>query len=157
MIRKSAFALLMANLTDDSVRHIHGMNPQNLVEKIVRNRIYSCMYWKEECFGLTAESLVDKAIDLEYIGGTFGGNQQPTPFICLVLKMLQIQPEMDIVMEFIQNEEYKYVTALGCVYLRLVGTPLEIYTTLEPFYNDYRKLRKRNTSSMLFFLYIDSF
>uniref|UniRef100_A0A8C0B2Q9 Pre-mRNA-splicing factor 38B n=1 Tax=Buteo japonicus TaxID=224669 RepID=A0A8C0B2Q9_9AVES len=32
---------------------IHGTNPQYLVEKIIRTRIYESKYWKEECFGLT--------------------------------------------------------------------------------------------------------
>ena len=44
---------------------------------------------------------------LDHIGGTFGGNIKPTPFLCLMLKMLQIQPEKDIVVEFIRNEDYK--------------------------------------------------
>ena len=44
---------------------------------------------------------------LEYIGGTFGGNIKPAPFLCLVLKMLQIQPEKEIVVEFIKNDDYK--------------------------------------------------
>lgn len=30
---------------------------------------------------------------------------------------------------------------MGLFYLRLVGTSLEIYKHLEPYYNDYRKLR----------------
>jgi len=47
---------------------------QNLVEQIVRSRIYDCQYWKEHCFGLTAESLLDKAVDLRAIGGTFGAD-----------------------------------------------------------------------------------
>lgn len=46
-------------------------------------------------------------MDLKYIGGVFGGNIKPTPFLCLVLKMLQIQPEKDIVVEFIRNETFK--------------------------------------------------
>lgn len=46
---------------------------QNLVEKILRMKIYNSMYWKEHCFALTAESLVDKAVELKYVGGTFGG------------------------------------------------------------------------------------
>ena len=54
-----------------------------------------------------AELLVDKAMALDHIGGTFGGNIKPTPFLCLMLKMLQIQPEKDIVVEFIRNEDYK--------------------------------------------------
>lgn len=135
----------MANATEPFAKSIKGMNPQNLVEKILRNRIYSCRYWKEECFGLTEESLVDKAIELEYIGGTFGGNQQPTPFLCLVLKLLQLQPDLDIIEELIQNEDYKYVTALGMIYYRLIGKAVEIHKKLEPLYNDYRKLRRRKT------------
>lgn len=59
-------------------------------------------------FYFSAELLVDKAMGLEYIGGTFGGNIKPTPFLCLVLKMLQIQPEKEIVVEFIKNDDYKY-------------------------------------------------
>ena len=48
-------------------------------------------------------------MELKFIGGVFGGNIKPTPFLCLVLKMLQIQPEKDIVIEFIKNEDFKYV------------------------------------------------
>ena len=46
---------------------------------------------------------------LNYVGGVYGGNIKPTPFLCLILKMLQIQPHKDIVVEFIKNQEYKYV------------------------------------------------
>lgn len=58
-------------------------------------------------FNLKAELLVDKAMELKYIGGVYGGNIKPTPFLCLILKMLQIQPEKDIIVEFIRNEDYK--------------------------------------------------
>jgi pre-mRNA-splicing factor 38A len=53
--------------------------------------------------------LVDRAIELDHVGGASGGNNKPTEFICLVLKMLQIQPDKDIVLEFIKNEDYKCV------------------------------------------------
>ena len=132
------------NTTDPDAASVHGTNPQNLVEKILRMRIYDNVYWKEHCFALSADTLVDKAIEMQYIGGTYGGNRMPTPFICLVLKMLQIQPEKEIIVELIKNEEYKYVRALGAFYMRLVGKPLDIFQYLEPLYNDYRKLRHRN-------------
>ena len=47
----------MANVTDPLAKAIHGTNPQNLIEYITRQRIYDSQYWKEECFGLTAEGV----------------------------------------------------------------------------------------------------
>lgn len=134
----------MANRTVKDAQSIRGTNPQYLIEKIIRSRIYDARYWKEECFALSAELLVDKAMELKHVGGVFGGNIKPTPFLCLVLKMLQIQPEKDIIIEFIRQEDFKYVRALGAFYMRLVGTSLDCYKYLEPLYNDYRKLRKQN-------------
>lgn len=133
----------MANRTVKDAATVKGTNPQYLVEKIIRSRIYDSKYWKENCFALTAELLVDKAMELRFVGGVFGGNIKPTPFICLVLKMLQIQPEKDIVIEFIKNEDFKYVRALGAYYLRLTGTALDCYKYLEPLLNDYRKIRRQ--------------
>ena len=52
----------MANRTVKGAATIKGTNPQFLIEKIIRSRIYECRYWKEECFALTAELLVDKAL-----------------------------------------------------------------------------------------------
>ena len=57
----------------------------------------------------SAELVVDKAMELKFVGGVYGGNIKPTPFLCLTLKMLQIQPEKDIIVEFIKNEDFKYV------------------------------------------------
>ena len=135
----------MANVTDPLAQPIHGTNPQNLIEYITRQRIYDSQYWKEQCFGLTAADVVEKAAThLQAIGGSYGGNSKPTRFLSLILKMLQIQPEEEIVDELINNEDFKYVRALGIFYLRLTGRPAEIYEKLEPLYNDYRKLKFRN-------------
>uniref|UniRef100_A0A7S2W3S8 Pre-mRNA-splicing factor 38 n=1 Tax=Rhizochromulina marina TaxID=1034831 RepID=A0A7S2W3S8_9STRA len=131
------------NTTDPLAASVHGTNPQNLVEKITRLKIYASLFWKEFCFGLTAETLVDRAMGLQYIGGTYGGNVKPSKFLCLVLKMLQLQPEKEIIIEFIKNEDYKYVRVLGAFYLRLVGKPVDIYKYLELLYADYRKIRVR--------------
>lgn len=97
----------MANRTVKEARTIHGTNPQYLVEKIIRTRVYESKYWKEDCFALNMESLVDKCVEMRYIGGVYGGNIKPSPFICLTLKMLQIQPDEDIVLELISQEHFK--------------------------------------------------
>ncbi|PRP84884.1 pre-mRNA-splicing factor 38A [Planoprotostelium fungivorum] len=119
----------MSRKTDPTAVSIHGTNPQNLIHQIMRDRIYQSMYWKEKCFGLTAETLVDQAMKVHCYGGMFGGVRKPTAFICLVLSMLAIQPELEIVYEFINNEDYK-----------LVGKPKEIYEHLEPLYADHRRV-----------------
>jgi len=136
---------------------VHGTNPQNLIEKITRNKIYNCSYWKEHCFGLTAETIIEKAIKLECIGGTFGGIRKPTKFLCLILKMLQIQIEKEIIVEYIHNEHYKYLSVLGAMYLRLTGTPKDIYENLEPLYADYRKLRFLRIDGTYEITHVDEF
>mmetsp|Transcript_2727 Transcript_2727/g.4241 ORF Transcript_2727/g.4241 Transcript_2727/m.4241 type:complete len:556 (-) Transcript_2727:63-1730(-) len=134
----------MANVTDPLARAVHGTNPQNLIEYITRQKIYDSHYWKEECFGLSASDVTEKsATQLQTIGGSYGPNNKPTRFICLICKMLQIQPEDGIIDELISNEDFKYVRALGAFYLRLTGRPADIYSKLEPLYNDYRRLRVR--------------
>jgi pre-mRNA-splicing factor 38A len=147
----------MANRTVKDAKSVRGTNPQYLIEKIIRSRIYDCKYWKEECFALSAELLVDKAMELRYLGGVYGGNIKPTPFLCLLLKMLQIQPEKDIIVEFIKNEEFKYVRALGAMYMRLVGTSLDCYKYLEPLFNDSRKLRRQNRQGYFELVHMDEF
>lgn len=97
----------MANATVKDARSVHGTNPQFLVEKIIRERVYESLYWKEKCFGVDAENLVDLACELTELGGVIAGTVKPTNFICLSLKMLQLQPEKDIVVEFIKNEDFK--------------------------------------------------
>ena len=101
--------------------------------------------------------IVDKGIELRYIGGTYGGNIKPTPFLCLVLKLLQIQPDKDIVIEYIRQEDFKYMRALGAFYLRLIGTPLEVYKYLEPLYNDFRKLRRMDKMGNFDVIHMDEF
>lgn len=71
-------------------------------------KIYDCDYWKERCFGLSANTIIDRMIELDHIGGAYSGVFRPTPFICLVLKLLQIGPDKEIVYLFIDNDDYKY-------------------------------------------------
>ncbi len=47
----------MANRTIKEAISVKGTNPQYLVEKIIRTRIYDSKYWKEECFALTGMAM----------------------------------------------------------------------------------------------------
>ncbi|WVF69178.1 hypothetical protein IAT40_003953 [Kwoniella sp. CBS 6097] len=130
----------MANSALRGTKSVHGGNPQFLIEKVIRARIYDSLYWKEQCFALTAESIIDKAIALHSLGGVTD-RQTPTPFISLTLKLLQLQPEKEILIEYLLAEEYKYLRALAAFYIRLTFRSMEIYEILEPLMKDYRKLR----------------
>ncbi|PVU95855.1 hypothetical protein BB561_001567 [Smittium simulii] len=147
----------MANFTVKDAISIHGTDPQHLFEKIVRTRIHDSIFWKERCFGLNASGILELASELTYVGGCYGGAEKPSEFICIALKMLQIQPDKDIIYEFINQDDFKYVRILGAFYLRLVGKHTEIYSQLEPLYNDYRKIRIRNSDSSFSLSYVDEF
>jgi pre-mRNA-splicing factor 38A len=137
----------MANVTDPLIRAVMGTDPQNLMEYITRQKIYDSRFWKEECFGLTAADVLEKtATTLSCIGGTYGGNHRPSKFLCLILKLLQLQPDLDLVLEFINQDHFKYVRALGAFYLRLTARPVDIHEALEPLYSDYSKLRFRGVT-----------
>lgn len=106
-----------------------------------------------------AESIIDKAIEVRFIGGVYG-NQRPTEFLCLLLKLLQIQPEKEILVEYLRAEEFKlvqpthlsfvvdiphrYLRALAALYIRMTFRAVDVYELLEPLLKDYRKLRLRN-------------
>lgn len=139
---------------------VHGVNPLLLVEKIIRERIFESLYWKEQAFGLngkphnppcshafstnepTAATLLDRAVELTYIGGQYS-NQKPTPFLCLVFKLLQLHPQREIVLEYLNDTEFKYLRAVAALYIRLTWSAVDIFKTLEPLMTDFRKLRVR--------------
>lgn len=127
----------------DANTTVHGVNPAFLIEKITRERILDSLYYKDQCFGLTSATVLDRVMDLKYIGGTFSVGK-PTEFICLVFKLLQLAPDREIVLHYLHDEEFKYLRALAALYIRLVFSPKDIYTTLEPLLTDYRKLKVRN-------------
>ncbi|PWN21212.1 PRP38-domain-containing protein [Microstroma glucosiphilum] len=139
-------------------RSVHGTNPQFLIEKAIRSRIYDCLYWKSVCFGLSAETLVDEAaLRLPCVGGSYGGTLKPTEFLCLALKMLQLQPEEGILREYLGAKEFKYLRALTAFYIRLVCPALQVYTLLEPLLSDYRKLRYRSLDGSYRLTHMDTF
>lgn len=146
---------------------VRGVNPVTLFEKAVRDRITDSYYWKEQCFGLNTATLCDRAVELTSIGGTYGLSQKPTPFLCLAFKMLQLAPEKEVVLEYLNftdpgsdnddnledteidgevvkgRGDFKYLRALAAFYIRLTFEAAEIYKCLEPLLLDYRKLKRR--------------
>jgi pre-mRNA-splicing factor 38A len=125
-----------ANESDPLATRLSGTDPQSLLEYITRQRIYDSRYWKEECFGLTTAHVLEKAAVLTSMGGW------PHHLLCLLLKLLQLHPEHEMIRRaFCDQDEFKYVRALGALYIRLTSRPVEIYESLEPLLHDNRVLR----------------
>lgn len=67
-------------------------------------------------------------------------------------------PERPIVLEYLHQTEFKYLTALAAFYVRLTFEPAEdVYTTLEPLLGDYRKIRRRMRDGGYTLTHIDQF
>ena len=135
---------------------IHDQNPVHLLEKPVRDRIIDSYYWKEQCFAINEATLCDRAVDLTYLGGTYG-QQKPTPFLCLCMKLLQLMPTRDIILEYLHQPEFKYLSALAAFYVRLTFQAKEVYMVLEPLLADYRKLRRRTRDGGFALTFVDQF
>jgi pre-mRNA-splicing factor 38A len=59
----------MANKQMPGTATMHGTQAQFLLEKILRDKIYANRYWNEQCFGLSAETILERATNLKYYGG----------------------------------------------------------------------------------------
>jgi pre-mRNA-splicing factor 38A len=140
-------------ITDKSFVRSNGSDPQSVLPHIVRDRVYSCRYWKEYCFGLDAESILDKVRDIDAIAFCVGANNSPSVFLCLLTKLLQISPDHEIVTAYLthsagnpvndsqlQLRDLRYLRALVATYVRLVGSAVTTYRLLEPLLLDYRKV-----------------
>lgn len=124
----------------------NGLNPSTIMEKAVRDRIIDSYFYKEQCFALNEADIVDRVVDhVTFIGGTYGSSQKPTPFLCLAFKLLQLAPSDAILAEYVGmgGDEFKYLRALACFYIRLTRRAPDVYTKLEPFLEDYRKLKRK--------------
>ena len=83
------------------------------------------------------------------------GLQRPSNFLCLLQKLLQIQPEKEVIQEYLEAREFKYLQALTAFYIRLTYPAIEVYTLLEPLLEDYRKLRWRREDGGYEIVHVD--
>lgn len=63
----------------------------------------------------------------------------------------------EIALKYLEASDYKYLNAIALMYLRLILKGAEAYEQLEPFYNDNRKLRLRNSIGEFTIIYVDEF
>lgn len=133
----------------------NGLNPATIMEKAVKDRIVDSYFYKEQCFALNEADIIDRVVEhVNFIGGTHGASQKPSPFLCLAFKLLELAPSDEILQEYLSfgGEHFKYLRALACFYIRLTRQAKDVFMTLEPFLEDKRKLRRkaRTGTSLIF-------
>ncbi|KAI0967891.1 PRP38-domain-containing protein [Xylaria arbuscula] len=124
----------------------NGLNPATILEKAVRERIVESYFYKEQCFGVNEADIIDRVVShVSFIGGIYGETQKPTPFLCLLFKLLQLAPSDEVLQVYLEygGDKFKYLRALACFYVRLTRKAEDVFKTLEPFLVDLRKLRRR--------------
>lgn len=155
----------MAEKTDDFVIYqdrglsknaklVHGVNPVMLIEKIIREKIQDTGYYKMHCYKIDLLKYIEKAAEVQLVSG-LNSNGYPSHFQCLLLKLLQLQPSPEIIEEFLQQKYFKYLTCLALFYARLCYSSKDVYLNLEPFYQDYRKIRFRSANGEVILYHID--
>jgi pre-mRNA-splicing factor 38A len=129
------------NRTVEGARHAHGVDPQHLVPKILRERIYESAFWKDHLMGFPLDSVLNKCQQLVFVGGCYA-NQRPTPFLCCLLKLLQLG-QTGLVDPLLDSHN-KYAVVLGLFLFRLTEEDhASLYMTLEPYLQTRLRLKWR--------------
>ncbi|RCI12235.1 hypothetical protein L249_0758 [Ophiocordyceps polyrhachis-furcata BCC 54312] len=137
----------------------NGLNPATIMEKAVRDRITNSYFYQEQCFFANEADVVESVVQhVSFIGGTHGADQKPSPFLCLAFKLLELAPGDDVLAEYLAygGEQFKYLRALACFYVRLTRPAVDVYKMLEPFLADRRKLRRRRREDC-YLSFVDDF
>lgn len=138
----------------------NGLNPATIMEKAVKERIVDSYFYKEQCFALNEADIVDRVVEhVSFVGGTHGAAQRPSPFLCLAFKLLELAPSDAVLHEYLTfgGDEFKYLRALACFYVRLTRRAPDVYATLEPYLDDSRKLRRRGRTGKPRLTFVDEF
>ncbi|RCK63787.1 Pre-mRNA-splicing factor 38 [Candida viswanathii] len=122
----------------------YTQNKSGLIEPIIRHRIQDSIFYKQHLY-LTNEATILPVITqhVDFIGGTDSSNR-PSVFISCLFRMLELEPSKEIITTYLTQlnfNEFKYLTALTLIYIRLVYKSEEIYTIFDPYFQDFRKLR----------------
>lgn len=118
-------------------------NKAYLIEAIIRHRIQDSIFYKQYLYLTNEATIIPIIIDqVKYIGGT-DANGRPSPFLCCLLRLLELDPSQDI-LNIYQNQlnyqEFKYLTSIVLIYYRLTLNNHMVYNLLDDYYQDYRKL-----------------
>lgn len=122
------------------------VNKAHLIEPIIRHRIQDSIFYKQHLY-LTNELTILPVIvsNVNFIFGT-NATGSPSTFLSCLLRLLEIEPLKEVISVYLNQlgyNEFKYLTALILIYIRLVYTSEEVYVMFDEYLSDYRKLRMK--------------
>lgn len=119
-------------------------NKAGLVEPIVRHRVQDSLFYKQYLHLTNELLLLPVVVDhVHFVAGT-DANNRPSPFLCCLVRMLEIEPPLEIIRLYLDQNgyrEFKYLTALTLLYCRMVMSPRDFYPLYDEYIKDYRRLR----------------
>ncbi|CAH6721785.1 putative pre-mRNA-splicing factor 38 [[Candida] jaroonii] len=68
-------------------------------------------------------------------------NSRPSPFICCLLRLLEINPSSEILKIYLNQNKFKYLTALVLMFIRMTKRPEEVYNLFDNYITNFSKLR----------------
>ena len=121
---------------------VRGVAPQYLIDTATRRSIYQSNYWNQYCFGVNLVTFVDRAQNLNGVGGVYGMFKEPCNFLCLFLKLLELEPSKAVIHAFLNTRPWqmKHLRLLAALYVRFVFPPEEVYIILEDLMAQYNKV-----------------
>lgn len=124
----------------------YTQNKGNLIEPIIRHRIQDSIFYKQHLYLTNESTILPVIIDhVKYISGSDSSNR-PSNFICCLFRLLELEPTKEIINVYLTQlnfNEFKYLTALTLIYIRLVFKNEDIYTIFDSYFKDFRKIRMK--------------
>ena len=140
--KKSEYVHPSWSLTQNFKKSVRGTAPQHLIDPKTRHKIYNSVYWLQYCFGVNLVVFVDRAQMIKGVGGLYGHLKQPCEFLCLFLKLLELEPSRDIILYFLNTKcwQMKHLRLLAALYVRFTFPPEDVYRFLEPLLLQYNQV-----------------
>ena len=115
------------------------MSLSSFHKDIIRNTL-SSPYYKSVLNNCSILTIIDEIVESKYIGTTYSKQKFPTPFLCLLVRLTQIQPPIDIVNELLGSHDLKYLRQLMYFYVRMNCKDVQVYKILEQGFESYNKI-----------------
>ena len=130
------------NFVQNYKKTIRNLAPQHLIDAPTRQKIYNSVFYQQYCFGVNLVTFVDRAQLLKGVGGIYGTYKQPSNFICLFLKLLELEPSNNVIEHFLSTRvwQMKHLRLLAALYIRFAYPSDDVYLKLEPLLTRYEKV-----------------